>query len=415
MPAARADGSCSSAARRASARRRSCGVHARASTERVLRRRLRAARHAGRSGRIVDVAVQVGGEFAADVEAGAGIRRGGARRCSRSCASPTVLVLEDIHWADEATLDVIRVLGRRVGGDARPGRRHVPRRRARRDASAARPARRARSARASRAARAAPLSLGRGARARAPRGADGDELRAHGRQPVLRHRGARLGRRGAAGDGARRGAGPHRAALARGAAAAGGVALVPGRGRAVAARRRRRRRRGCARRVPRRRRARRRRATRALPSRARAAAPSRSAVAPRRRRALHAAILRRSTRARRRRLCAARASRRGGGRRPTPCCGMAARPPSAASGPARTARRPPSTRACCATRDGLPAAERADLLSAYAHEARRERRLRGTAIAALNRGGRAAPALGDRAARRRSPRAARRSLRDARA
>ncbi len=29
---------------------------------------------------------------------------------------PTVLVLEDVHWADEATLDVITVLGRRIEG-----------------------------------------------------------------------------------------------------------------------------------------------------------------------------------------------------------------------------------------------------------------------------------------------------------
>ena len=27
---------------------------------------------------------------------------------------PTVLVLEDVHWADDATLDVLRYLGRRV-------------------------------------------------------------------------------------------------------------------------------------------------------------------------------------------------------------------------------------------------------------------------------------------------------------
>lgn len=31
-------------------------------------------------------------------------------------AAPLVLVLEDVHWADEATLDVVRVLARRVGG-----------------------------------------------------------------------------------------------------------------------------------------------------------------------------------------------------------------------------------------------------------------------------------------------------------
>jgi DNA-binding CsgD family transcriptional regulator len=31
-------------------------------------------------------------------------------------SSPTLLVFEDVHWADEATLDVLRFLGRRVGG-----------------------------------------------------------------------------------------------------------------------------------------------------------------------------------------------------------------------------------------------------------------------------------------------------------
>ena len=35
-----------------------------------------------------------------------------AREASKG--SPTVLVLEDLHWADEATLDVLRLLGRRV-------------------------------------------------------------------------------------------------------------------------------------------------------------------------------------------------------------------------------------------------------------------------------------------------------------
>src|SRR5262245_19941835 len=48
---------------------------------------------------------------------------------------PTVLVLEDVHWADDATLDAITVLGRRIGslpallvltfraGEAPPGHR----------------------------------------------------------------------------------------------------------------------------------------------------------------------------------------------------------------------------------------------------------------------------------------------------
>ncbi|HLW60891.1 MAG TPA: AAA family ATPase [bacterium] len=32
----------------------------------------------------------------------------------RGCGGPTVLVFEDVHWADEATLDLLRFLGRRV-------------------------------------------------------------------------------------------------------------------------------------------------------------------------------------------------------------------------------------------------------------------------------------------------------------
>lgn len=31
---------------------------------------------------------------------------------------PTVLVMEDVHWADQATLDLVRYLGRRAGGSA---------------------------------------------------------------------------------------------------------------------------------------------------------------------------------------------------------------------------------------------------------------------------------------------------------
>jgi predicted ATPase len=32
----------------------------------------------------------------------------------RGCASVTLLVVEDVHWADEATLDFIKYLGRRI-------------------------------------------------------------------------------------------------------------------------------------------------------------------------------------------------------------------------------------------------------------------------------------------------------------
>jgi DNA-binding CsgD family transcriptional regulator/tetratricopeptide (TPR) repeat protein len=65
-------------------------------------------------GPLVDIGDQLGGKFAALVDAGvtpsdlvaaiAGeLRRGAA----------TVVVLEDLHWADDATLDVVRLLGRR--------------------------------------------------------------------------------------------------------------------------------------------------------------------------------------------------------------------------------------------------------------------------------------------------------------
>ncbi len=64
-------------------------------------------------GPFLDVAAQAGGRVAAAIEAGAGPRELGGVLVSE-LERPTVLVLEDVHWADEATLDVLRVLGRRV-------------------------------------------------------------------------------------------------------------------------------------------------------------------------------------------------------------------------------------------------------------------------------------------------------------
>ncbi len=52
-----------------------------------------------------DVVAEDGGAY----EIASTLLRVGHRR------GPVVLVLEDVHWADEATLDVLRVLGRRVG------------------------------------------------------------------------------------------------------------------------------------------------------------------------------------------------------------------------------------------------------------------------------------------------------------
>ena len=66
-------------------------------------------------GPLLDVAEAVGGAFEELA------RRGGqphevARALLRELdeRAPTVVVLEDVHWADEATLDVLRLVGRRV-------------------------------------------------------------------------------------------------------------------------------------------------------------------------------------------------------------------------------------------------------------------------------------------------------------
>jgi DNA-binding CsgD family transcriptional regulator/tetratricopeptide (TPR) repeat protein len=69
-------------------------------------------------GPLVDAAQQAPGPLATAVEgdttpyAVAEALAGGAR------GAPLVVVLEDIHWADEGTLDVLRVLGRRIGSTA---------------------------------------------------------------------------------------------------------------------------------------------------------------------------------------------------------------------------------------------------------------------------------------------------------
>ena len=67
-------------------------------------------------GPVLDIAEACGGELEELVVAGARpyeVAAGIVRELRRR--APTVVVLEDVHWADEATLDVLRLLGRRVG------------------------------------------------------------------------------------------------------------------------------------------------------------------------------------------------------------------------------------------------------------------------------------------------------------
>ncbi|MEP7023224.1 MAG: AAA family ATPase [Actinomycetota bacterium] len=64
---------------------------------------------------LVEIAGQAGGDLAKIIDAGAApaamIR---ALAQDLAGAPPAVVVLEDLHWADEATLDLLRVLGRQV-------------------------------------------------------------------------------------------------------------------------------------------------------------------------------------------------------------------------------------------------------------------------------------------------------------
>jgi DNA-binding CsgD family transcriptional regulator len=65
-------------------------------------------------GAFADVAAVTGGELAALVDSGARPHEVIGPLAEELRGRPTVLVLEDLHWADEATLDLLRLLGRRV-------------------------------------------------------------------------------------------------------------------------------------------------------------------------------------------------------------------------------------------------------------------------------------------------------------
>jgi predicted ATPase len=66
-------------------------------------------------GPFLDIAESTGGELADAVESGAGTSElAAALMRELRKRSPTILVLEDAHWADDATLDILRLLARRV-------------------------------------------------------------------------------------------------------------------------------------------------------------------------------------------------------------------------------------------------------------------------------------------------------------
>jgi DNA-binding CsgD family transcriptional regulator len=66
-------------------------------------------------GPLLDIAPLVGGEFQALAERGGRpYETAAALLRVLSTGQPTILLVEDVHWADEATLDVLRLLARRI-------------------------------------------------------------------------------------------------------------------------------------------------------------------------------------------------------------------------------------------------------------------------------------------------------------
>ena len=64
---------------------------------------------------VADIAAEAGGPLTDLLARGARPHEVSAALLEE-LSGPAVLVLEDLHWADEATLDLLRLLGRRVGG-----------------------------------------------------------------------------------------------------------------------------------------------------------------------------------------------------------------------------------------------------------------------------------------------------------
>ena len=297
-------------------------------------------------------------------------RRGGGRRRRRRatlrrgargdrCAArpPDVVVLEDLHWADEATLDVLRLLGppHRVAPRARGG--HLPRRRARPRPPAADRARRA-AQRPGGAARAG-AAVGRRPSPSSPgrRAIDAGELhRRTAGNPFFVTEVLAAGRRG---DPRRPSATPcwraPRGSTTSARALLDAVAIVAAARRALAARGAGRRRPGRARRVPGLGHAARRAATRSRFRHeiARVAVEEALSPAPARSSCTAGRSLALAERGARPTRPASPTTPRPPAT-PTRCCATRRPPASGRPRSARIARRPPSSLARCATRDGLP-------------------------------------------------------------
>src|SRR5215470_14712189 len=69
-------------------------------------------------GPLVDIAATVGGDLEVLIARGSGTGPvfDALLRMLAASPRPPVVVLEDLHWADEATLDLLCLLGRRIAG-----------------------------------------------------------------------------------------------------------------------------------------------------------------------------------------------------------------------------------------------------------------------------------------------------------
>jgi DNA-binding NarL/FixJ family response regulator len=65
-------------------------------------------------GPFLDLAAEANGELGAAVEAGGGPHELVTALVQAAARRPTIVVLEDVHWADEASLDALRLLSRKV-------------------------------------------------------------------------------------------------------------------------------------------------------------------------------------------------------------------------------------------------------------------------------------------------------------
>src|SRR6185436_10993350 len=66
-------------------------------------------------GPLLDIAAEVGGELTEVTERGASAGEV-LTALTHALHGTSIVVLEDLHWADEATLDLVHLLGRRVAG-----------------------------------------------------------------------------------------------------------------------------------------------------------------------------------------------------------------------------------------------------------------------------------------------------------